>query len=461
MAAPLWQSYFWLENRYNIMKNKTGHYKLKRSLGLFELTLYGIGIILGAGIYALIGVGAGVAGNAVWISFVFAAIIAAFTGLSYAELSSMYPKTAAEYNYTKNAFKKRSLAFVVGWLMTIASIVAAVTVAFGFAGYFTHIFGGSITLVAVALVMVLSMLNYIGIKVSARFNILSTLIETAGLLIVIAVGMLVFSSSGITVDLFETPGNAGITSMLAATAIIFFAYLGFEDIVNASEETKNARKVVPKALVISIIISTILYILVAVSAVNLVGWERLSESKAPLTEAVSSVMPNSDFLFSLIALFATANTSLILLIVGSRILYGMSSDRAMPRAFSIVGRRGTPYFAVAAVAIVSVLITLAGNIKTAATITDISLFVVYIAVNASLIALRYREPGAKRAFRVPLNIGKFPVLALLGLLSAFFMLFYFERDIAAIEAVVIIAGFVAYLILRKSPRATAGQLSAR
>jgi APA family basic amino acid/polyamine antiporter len=150
--------------------------KLKKALGLFELSLYGIGIILGAGIYSLIGVGAGIAGNAIWISFVFAAIIAAFTGLSYAELSSIYPKEAAEYNYTKNAFQKKNLSFIVGWLMVLASVVAAVTVAFGFAGYFTHLFGGEITLTAAFLILFLSSINYIGIKESSTFNILSTII---------------------------------------------------------------------------------------------------------------------------------------------------------------------------------------------------------------------------------------------------------------------------------------------
>ncbi|MBI4020258.1 MAG: amino acid permease, partial [Candidatus Aenigmarchaeota archaeon] len=369
------------------MKNKSGRYRLKRSLGLFELSLYGIGIILGAGIYALIGVGAGVAGNAVWLSFIFAAIIAAFTGLSYAELSSMYPKTAAEYNYTKNAFQKRSLSFIIGWLMVIASVVAGVTVALGFAGYFTHIFGGSVPVVAAVLVLLLSVVNYIGIKESARFNIISTLIETAGLLVVIAVGLFVFYSSGVRVDLLETPpGSAGLATVFSAVAVIFFAYLGFEDIVNASEETKNARRIVPKALVISIAISTALYILVSLSAVNILGWERLSSSSAPLTQAVSAVIPNTDFLFSLIALFATANTALILFIVGSRVLYGMSSDSSLPKAFSVVGRRGTPYFSVLAVALAAVILALSGNIKTVALVTDISLFVIYFAVNASLIA---------------------------------------------------------------------------
>ncbi len=427
---------------------------LKKELGLLELSLYGVGIILGAGIYALIGVGAGIAGNALWLSFILGAIIAAFTGLSYAELSSMFPKEAAEYNYTKKAFNKKSLSFIIGWIMVLASIVAAVTVSFGFAGYFTHLFSGSVTVVATFLIILLSLINYIGIKESSTFNIVSTIIETLGLLIVIAVGAVFLFSNGINIDLFDTPDGSGLRSVLAGTALIFFAYLGFEDIVNVSEETKNAKKVVPQALVIAIIVSTILYILVSFSAVNIVGWEKLSQSKAPLTEAVSSVIPNSDFLFSLIALFATANTALILLIVGSRILYGMSADKSLPKFFSVIGQRGTPYYSVLIVALVGIIFSLLGDIKTVALITDVSLFVVYTSVNASLIVLRYKEPKLKRAFKTPINIGKFPVLAFLGLLTSIFMLFYFEKQILAIELAVIISGYILYRLISGTKKKT-------
>ena len=120
----------------------------------------------------MIGVGAGIAGNAIWLSFIMAAVIASFSGLSYAELSSMYPKEAAEYNYVKNSFKRRYFSFIIGWLMIFASIVAAVTVIFGFSGYFTHIFGGNLTFVALITVLVLSLINYVGIKESSTFNII-------------------------------------------------------------------------------------------------------------------------------------------------------------------------------------------------------------------------------------------------------------------------------------------------
>ena len=168
-------------------------YSLKKEIGLFEATLYGIGIILGAGIYALIGAGAGVAGNALWISFIIAAIVAAFSGFSYAELSSMYPKEAAEFVYTKKAFNKNIVSFVVEWIMLFTITVSATTVALGFAGYFSSLFGGNILFIAALLIIGLSILNYFGLKESARYNTVSTIIEVAGLLIVILAGFPVVS----------------------------------------------------------------------------------------------------------------------------------------------------------------------------------------------------------------------------------------------------------------------------
>ncbi len=418
---------------------KAKQYKLKKELNLFQATLYGVGIILGAGIYVLIGTGAGIAGNAIWISFAIAALIAAFTGMSYAELSSMYSKDAAEYVYTNNAFKKPAFAFAVEWIMVFAVIVSGATVALGFGGYFSHIFGVPQIAAAIGLIVVLSLISYIGIKESARFNILSTLIEMSGLVVVAAIGLFFIGNA----DYFYTP--QGMTGIFSATAVIFFAYIGFEELVNFSEETKNAKKIMPRALLLSLIISTILYMLVAFAAVSIVGWERLSVSNAPLTEVVAHVYPNAAIIMSVIALFATANTVLAILIVASRLLYGLSCNRSLPDVFSYISRRGTPYVAIILVMIFSILALAVGGVKEIAMLTDIGIFIVYIFINASLIALRYRQPMARRLFKSPVNIGRFPVLALLGILASSFMLFHFSPYLILLELTVITIGFAVYM----------------
>ena len=264
-------------------------FKLKREMTLFTATLYGIGIILGAGIYALIGEGAGIAGNALWVSFILAAVIASLTGMSYAELSSMYPKEAAEYNYARKAFNKRLLPFVVGWVLIVAGIVSAATVALGFAGYFSHIFGGKQILIAAALIALLSLINYRGIKESVRFNVISSIIEVAGLVIIAAIGLMFVGSS--SVDFFDF--SFGMNGIIAATALIFFAYIGFEGVANIAEETKNAKSVVPKALLLSLAISTVLYILVAVASVGMLGWERLFSAQGPPPEGMAGALSDA------------------------------------------------------------------------------------------------------------------------------------------------------------------------
>ncbi|MBI4015188.1 MAG: amino acid permease [Candidatus Aenigmarchaeota archaeon] len=431
--------------------------KLKKELTLFTATLYGVGIILGAGIYVLIGQGAAIAGNAVWLSFIFSAILAIFTGLSYAELSGMFQKDAAEYVYTNKAFKKPPIAFAVQWIMLFAIIVSATAVAVGFGSYFSALFnfqsvsilGAEIPAsipVAAALLLAMSILNYIGIRESTKYNIVSTLIESSGLIIIIAIGALFFGKTSI--DYFSSP--AGIPSILSAAALIFFAYIGFEDLVNFSEETKNARKTIPRALVLSIIISTILYILVSIASITVIGSDALASSKAPLSSVMDAAFPNTGFILSIIALFATSNTVLALLIVASRMLYGLGCNKILPSVCAKVGKNGTPYISIIVVMFLSLAALLLGGIKSIASLTDIGIFTVYIFVNSALIFLRYRLPNAPRTFRSPINIGKFPVLALLGILSSILMLFHFEFSIMVYEIVIIAVGIIFYLSMKKA-----------
>src|SRR5574338_392409 len=173
--------------------------EMKRHLGLFHTTMYGVGLILGAGIYALIGNAAGLTGNSIWLSFTLAAISAVFTGLSYAELSSMHPKAAAEYSFIKNAFHNNFLAFLVGWLTLFVAIISASAIALGFGGYFTQIFGIPIVVSAILIIAVLSFMNFFGIRESSSMNIVFTVIEAAGLGLVIWAGL---SISGANVNYF-------------------------------------------------------------------------------------------------------------------------------------------------------------------------------------------------------------------------------------------------------------------
>jgi len=417
---------------------------LKRELGLFSTTLYGIGVIIGAGIYALIGVGAGLAGNLLWFSFLISALIAIFTGLSYAELSGVFPKDAAEYNYTRKAFNRELLSFVIGWLLVVGTIVAASTVARGFAGYFSSIFGGEIGPIAAGLLVVMAFLNYFGIKESARFNNFASILEVLGLLIVIAIGFF-FVSGAKTVNLFELP-QKGFAGIMAAVSVVFFAYTGFESVANLSEEVKASRKIVPKALLLALAISSVLYVLVSIAAVKEVGWEALKNSDAPLTLVASGALGDYSIILSFIALLSTANTALIFMIVSSRILYGMARRGSLPTLFCETGSRGTPYFSVFAVGLVAAFAAYVFEIKTVAQITDLALFVAYFAVNVSLISLA--GSAYKRTFKSP-RIAGIPVFAWLGALTSLAMLAFFPVTIWLMEIVILGVGLVLFLLYKR------------
>ena len=415
---------------------------LKRELGLLDTVLYGVGTILGAGIYSLIALGAGLAGDMVWLPFLISAVIAIFTALSYAELSSMFPKDAAEYTYARKAFKTETLPFAIGWVLAVGTVIGAATVALGFGGYFYSITGVQPQLAAFGLICLMTILNYYGIQESSEFNALSTFIEVLGLILVIIIAFLLPGHPG--VDFLKLP-PAGFSGIMAAVSIIFFAFIGFENVANLSEEVKDSRKMVPKALLISLAISTLLYILVAVAAIHAVGWEALSQSKAPLTLVVTEELGPYASVLSYIALFATANTVLMFLIVSSRILYGMSEGGSLQKLFSRTGSRGTPYLSVAAVGLVAAVIAYALDIQTVAQLADLAVFIAYLFVNASLISLA----GSKysRGFESPRILG-IPALAWLGLISALFLLTNFPPVLWLIEAAIVLVGLVFFLLNR-------------
>lgn len=194
--------------------------ELRRKIGLFGLTASGVGMILGAGIYALIGNAAGVTGNSVWISFLLGAFISSFTGLSYAELSGMIPRAAAEVSYVKAAFRGNLAPFLTGWIIIFTEVVTISTVALGFGGYFRGLFGVPIVFVSLFLIFLLSVLNFVGIEESSKVNIVFTIIEASGLLLIVILGIPYLG----TVDYFEA--SQGFQGILKAGTLIFFAYLG-------------------------------------------------------------------------------------------------------------------------------------------------------------------------------------------------------------------------------------------
>ena len=416
---------------------------LKRELGLFHATAYGVGLILGAGIYVLIGEAANITGNSIWLAFLFSAIVALLTGFSYAELSSMFPKNAAEYSYTERSFGK-PIAFFIGYSVILSTVIAAATVATGFAGYFCGLINfDNLVLIAILVLIVFSILNYISIKGSSWTNIVFTAIEIIGLLIII--GLALYNQS--SVNILEMPEGFG--GVMKASALVFFAFLGFEAVVRLSEECREPRKTIPKAVLFSIIISTLLYIAVAISAVSILNWEVLGQSTAPLADVAASILGNNAFIvLSLIALFSTGNTVLISLVAGSRGLYGISEEYKLLKPFNKVHKRfRTPHIAVCTVMIFSIFFTFLEDIGLIAELTNFMLFITFAIINLVVIVLRYKDPLEKRGFRIPLRIGKFPVLPFLGFLTCIYFLVNLNFEIILGGLGLMTTGILLYLVV--------------
>ena len=406
---------------------------LERTLSLPAVAISGIGIILGAGVYALIGEAASLAGNALWLSFLLSALIAAFTGLSYMELSSMFTEASAEYEYTRRSFGG-TLAFIIGIMVILSGIVGASTVALGFAGYFSTFTGISLLPVAFTVLIVLSLVIFSGIRQSAAVVIVFTLIEAGGIVGMIIIGLPYIGS----VDYLVMP--LGIAGVFQASALIFFAYQGFEEIVKLSEETIEPERTIPKGLIIAVVVTVVLYIAVSISIVSIGGYEAVAGSKNPFALVAENSFAGGGVAFTLIALFATANTALLMMLASSRILYGMARKKRMPEAFArIYPRTKTPVWSVAIVLLASLIFLLPGNIRDVALIANFTLFFTFTVINAAVIALRFKMPEKSRPYMVPFTIRKVPVPAVLGIISCLFFLSVMDPVILGVGVVLTVA----------------------
>lgn len=419
-------------------------------LGLGQLAIAGMGIILGAGIYALLSPAAALAGNAVWLALLIAAGVALLSGLSYAELAAMYPTAGAEYDYAARALGERA-GVAVGWLVLAATVVSMATVALGFAAYLRTLWPVPAVPAAIALIAVLALLLLLGARESAGVAALLTLIEVVGLLAVVGAGL---PRVGAT-DLFAL-SPAGPHGVLQAAALVFFAFIGFEQIAKLAEEAKDPGRTVPRALLISVAGATTIYVLVAVATVALLGWEGASATDAPFSAAVGAVFgPPAAAAISVTALTATASTVLVELLAASRIGYGMARGGAAPRVLDRLSARRVPWAAVVALAVAAALFTLPGEVEFLANATNFLIFVTFIAVNASVVVLRRTEPGAPRPFRVPFAIRGVPVLPLLGIAASLGLLVQLEPAVLlagfAIAAVASAMGLLAARHARRTP----------
>lgn len=380
--------------------------QLARAIGPVQLTLYALGSMLGSGIYGLVGKAAGIVGNAVWLSFVSALFAAMLTALAYASLGSRYPRAGGAAYVAERAFGLPILSFVVGLALVCSGLASVATQSRVFALSLAQALGVEqipIEALVIGFLLLMAGIVFRGIRESMWVNVTSTIIEATGLLIVIAVGISYWGS----VDYFELPpekADAGTALLILQGSILtFFAFIGFEDTYNVAEEVKNPERSLPIAVISAMLIATVLYIAVAISAVSVVPYQQLAEAPAPLAAVMEHAAPEfPSLILTIITMFAVGNTALLNYITASRMLYGMSNQGLLP---AVVGRvhasRQTPHVAVLILLLILVPLSLSGTIAQLATATVLLLMFVFAVVNASLFVLKRRPGEPPGQFEVP------------------------------------------------------------
>lgn len=391
---------------------------LKREVGLGLFTLYGAGNIIGAGIYVLVGKVAGDAGLLAPFAFLVAALVAVFTGLSYGELGARFPVSAGEAVYVQRAFGVRALSMAVGLLITLAGLVSAATMARGFVGYFNVFMAAPAGLIILLNVVVLTLVAARGIRESVLVAAFLTVIEAGGLVWIIAVAApnLVELGGFAAADVVPLTGVAW-QGVLGGAFLAFFAFIGFEDMVNIAEEVKRPRRTIPVGILLAFAFSSVLYLLVALVSVVTLPPAVLAASDAPLAAVYSAATARSPLFLSLIGLVAVTNGALIQIIMASRIFFGMSRNGWLPEILGHVDpRTRTPVLATLIAGGLVLVLALALPLVSLAKTTSAMVLAVFTLINLSLLRIKRSDPDPPDVWVLPFAI------PLIGAIASLFIL---------------------------------------
>ncbi|MBN4075332.1 MAG: amino acid transporter [SAR86 cluster bacterium] len=390
---------------------------LKRSMNLLTLTFYGLGTIIGAGIYVLIGEVAGVAGSYMPLSFLLAGLIAAFTALSYAELASRFPVSAGEAVYVKKAWNRNWLSGLTGWMIVLTGIVSAAAISNGFAGYLNVFIDLEAHWAIILLCIALCGIAVYGINLSASAVFIITLLELAGLAYVvwIAAGMERIPDQ---TDLSILPEASSINGIFVGAFLAFYAFIGFEDMVNVIEEVKNPLRNFPIAVILAIVLSLLCYLGVSYMVLQVSSAASLAQSEAPLADLVVRAGADPGFI-GVVSLLAVVNGALVQIIMASRVMYGMAKINLAPAMLGNVNAwTRTPIIASVVVSLLVLGFALLLPLVSLARLTSLIMLVVFVTVNIALIVIKHKQKDSAVRVHVPIFI------PYLGAISSFLLVAY-------------------------------------
>ncbi|MDD7928228.1 APC family permease [Microbacterium thalli] len=420
--------------------------RLRRGIGGPLLFAFILGDVLGAGVYALMGVLSERVGGMLWAPLLAALVLAMLTAGSYAELVTKYPRAGGAAVFAERAFKNKLVSFLVGFSMLAAGVVSAAGLSIAFAGQYLQTFVEvPVVPVAIVFLAVLAALNARGIRESMGANFVMTAIEVSGLVIVVVVvGFLLAGGGGDVSRVMEVPEGTGVASAVLAGAIIaYYSFVGFETSANMIEEVKEPSKMYPRALFAALGAAGVVYVLVGLASSIALPPEELSSSSGPLLAVVeASGVAVPSWLFSLIALIAVANGALLTMIMASRLTYGMAEQGLLPKALSrVLPRRRTPWVAILATTLVAMLLTLVGDLALLAETVVLLLLFVFLSANVSVLVLR-RDRVEHDHFRV------WTFVPVLGIASCLLLLSQQTLRVWIFGAILLAIGVVLYFVAR-------------
>jgi APA family basic amino acid/polyamine antiporter len=426
--------------------------KFSRELGLLEATTLGVGAMIGAGIFILSGMAAGIAGPAATVSYILCGLMTLFTALSYSELSSSIPLAGGGYTFVHQGLGG-FIAFLNGWALIFGSVVACSLYALGFAGHFNPLLdlvikvSPPVKFSAFAIAFLLIAINIKGAKESGKTQNIFTISKVAILIIFIALCIPHVKTSG-----FKPFAPFGFTGIISATALIYISFFGFELISSASEEIKNPTKTVPRAILLSLFIPMLIYVGVVLVSTGILDYQTLGTSAAPLVLIAEKALGNYGLLFILVGgLLSTTSALNATILAASRQTYAMGRDGYLPgKIFRLHPKFKTPYTAVAVVGIVVLIFCLSGEVEFVAHLANFCYLFALILVNLSVIMLRKKEPRLKRPFKLPWH----PVIPLLAIASNLVILAFMSPRTYLLGAGWLGVGSLVYLAYSKGQKET-------
>ena len=414
--------------------------EFKRSLNLFDATSIGIGAIIGAGIFVVLGIAIGYAGPSIIISIIISGLVASFTAFSFAELGSAIPKQGGVYIFAYEIISP-FIAFLVGCLWLFAQIMAGAAISLGFASYFVALFPFfPLKIVAISAALILTALNIVGIKQSARINNVLVLVKIA--ILCLFVGFGIFQ---IHPQYFSEFSPNGFPGILQGAGFIFFAYLGFGRIATLGEEVKNPERTVPLSIFLSLAVSIIMYVLTAFIVIGLQDYTILGQSSSPIADAAKTIgNPTILAAVSFGALIATVSVLLTNLIGLSRVSFAMARNGQLPKDIAKISRFGTPYISILVMGMLMTVMVAFLDLRQTAAITSFSILFTHVIVNFCAFRLRTKKPNST-TFKAPL----YPVLPVAGLISCIILMFSLPVQSWIVAIVVMGISSILYLTGKK------------